>query len=116
MLANHRSESGDAGGSENPGVGGSIPSQPTISLSYLPISKFGFVTKFVTNSGTLQRIPAQEETAVDVAHHLAHKNSHLSPTFTRDGRDKPEGTANPCEPDRRPALRERSSPARELSD
>ena len=35
MLTDHSSESGDAGGSENPGVGGSIPSQPTISFSIL---------------------------------------------------------------------------------
>ena len=27
-------------GSENPGVGGSIPSQPTILLSYLPVREF----------------------------------------------------------------------------
>jgi len=49
--------------SENPGVGGSIPSQPTIHFKQLPPENFSqaeFVTRFVTNSGTLQRIPAHE--------------------------------------------------------
>src|SRR6266404_1535605 len=36
------SESGDAGGSENPGVGGSIPSQPTICfLLFRRLARFG---------------------------------------------------------------------------
>jgi len=36
----HVSEEGPVGRLENPGVGGSIPSQPTILLSYLPVSEF----------------------------------------------------------------------------
>jgi len=45
MATDHPSEAGDGGGSENPGVGGSIPSQPTILLSYLPI--WGFLRIWV---------------------------------------------------------------------
>ena len=36
IQTDHPSELGDGGGSENPGFGGSIPSQPTIFLLYLP--------------------------------------------------------------------------------
>jgi hypothetical protein len=40
IQSDHPSAPGDGGGSENPGVGGSIPSQPTILLNYLPIREF----------------------------------------------------------------------------
>ena len=36
----HPSEPGDGGGSENPGIGGSIPSQPTIFFKELPTVEF----------------------------------------------------------------------------
>jgi hypothetical protein len=37
IATDHVPEEGGAGGSENPGVGGSIPSQPTIHFKQLSI-------------------------------------------------------------------------------
>ena len=57
------SEGGAGVGSENPGVGGSIPSLPTMIFKQLPVRKFlriEFVPRFVPNSGTLQPTLEQE--------------------------------------------------------
>ena len=40
IRTDHSPEPGDGGRSENPGVGGSIPSQPTIHFKQLPVTEF----------------------------------------------------------------------------